>query len=153
MALDSVATQIKDMLENNWSLLGDLAVAQMRFEAGWYNADYSENPQVTVSPLISGDLELFHRTVDDINMKYIARNQYAVTIWLKIESGDEGATEEQNVDLIKNEIIRILINQTSSFPPPLGRVLPVNFGRNLSQINQVPRLLRWEIPVQANRIG
>ena len=153
MATESVAMQIKDMLENNWSLTGDLAVAEMRFEAGWYNADYANNPQVTVSPLLSGDMEYFGKTLDHNDMHYISRDVYAVSIWFMIPSGSEGANEETNLDLIKNEIIRILINQTSSFPPPLGRVLPINRGRNLSMFNRVPRLLRWEIPVWANYIS
>lgn len=153
MATDSVATQIKDMLENNWSLVGRLLASEMHFEAGWYNADWSNNPQVTVTRLLSGDLEYFGRTIGHADMHYISRDIYAVSIWLSVPSGSDGSEEETDLDLIINEIIRILVNQTSSFAPPLGRVLPVNRGRTLSVFNQTPRLVRWEIPVWANYIS
>jgi hypothetical protein len=105
-----------------------------------------------VSPSGSDPIEYFGPTVGHNFMHYIARDVYVANVWLPIPSGSEGANEEQYRNQMREEVIRILVTQTSNFSAPLGRVLPINRGRNLSEMNRTPRLLRFQIPFWVNYI-
>ena len=152
MASDSVSKVVLNVIQSNWSLGGALSPSLIHFASGWFDNDYTNQPQLTVSPSDSDPTEYFGPTVGHNMMHYISRDIYVVNIWLPIPSGSAGANEEQYRNQMREEVMRILVTQTSNFSAPLGRVLPMNRGRNLSEMNRTPRLLRFELPFWANYI-
>ena len=152
MPTDSIADQLKDMLVNNWALAAPIAVADIHFDIGWYDARKSEYPQVTVSPLFPlRDIEYFGESLTHVPLHFIAREIYVVNLWIRVDAGREGdIEEEEQIEDMREEVVRILTTQWKSFAAPLGAVLPRNRGRNLSVIDKQARQLRFEIEVQVN---
>lgn len=140
------------MLENNWALASPIAAADIHWDVGWYDAHKAEYPQITVSPLVPlGDIEYFGESLTHQPLHYIAREIYVINIWYRVPAGMEGdIAREERIEDMREEVVRILTTQWSSFAAPIGAVLPRNRGRNLSLIERQARMLRIEIEVQVN---
>ena len=151
MAVDTVSEQIKDMLENNWSLLGDLAVANVHFDVGWYDSRWNTRPQVTVRHAVSPPHRVFGANVEGghVDLHLMSFERYVVNCWVEIRPDSVGDSNEDDIEEMRREVVRIINNQWKSFPPPLGMVVPLDMGRPLHEWNRTPRLLRYEITLQA----
>lgn len=150
MAADTVAEQIRDMLEENWALLGALAVANMEFSVGWYNSRMPNKPQITVRHSFAGPMKYFGATEDNIHLTMMNHSRYVVNCWLEIRSGKSGDIEEDYMEAMRREVVQILNTKRTCFVPPVGLVIPLDFGRALHEWDRVPRILRYEITVMAN---
>ena len=151
MVFETEATQVKDMLENNWSLAGDLLAASLHFDVGWWDHDIIEKPQITVSHLYSdGDISMFGRSEVDGDRKMLIHEILAVNIWIIIEQGAQTVADEREEDLgeIRKEVVRILNQQYNSYPPPICSVVPLDRGRYLHDLRATPPMLRCEILIR-----
>lgn len=151
MSIETVETQIKDMLENNWALLGDLTVGSMHFDTGWFDAKLGRSliPQVTVRHLFSPPLRFFGPSYGHIDLHYLSWDRYAINLWREYRHGQEGAQARLDISNMRDEVVRILNSQHKSYSPPLGLVIPLNRGIPLHEWDRSPRLLRYELLCQA----
>ncbi len=151
MAVETVAEQIRNMIANNWSLLGNLVAVKVHFDVGWYDAKYSTRPQVTVRHLMTPMHRFFGPDVEGGHVGYniMAFERHIVNCWLEIRRGMDGNVAENQIDEMRREVVRIMNNQCKSYPPPLGLVIPLDQGLALHEWDRTPRLLRYEILVQA----
>jgi len=150
MAFDSIAEQIRDMLQENWGLPGDLAAANIEFSVGWFNSRMPNKPQVTVRHLAGAPMKYFGATEDNIHLTIMGHERYIVNCWLEIRRGKSGDEEEDNIELMRREVVDIINTQRTCFVRPLGLVIPLDMGRPLHEWDRTPRLLRYEITLMAN---
>jgi len=151
MVLETVAKQIKDMIETNWSIL-DPAVADVYFGTGWYEKDEPQKRQVIVRHAYSPPTRWFGAGYA-ANLHTLTNEVYQVDCWLRVDRGKSNLTgEELTVWNMKEEVFRILNNQRKNFVPPIGLVIPLGRGLQLNEqaSNRQPRMFRWSIRVQAN---
>lgn len=148
---ESISKTIIDDIYAEWALLTPLSKTEIHWEPGWYNPDYPNMPQITVNFLVSDPTEWFHGYTSP--MRYISRDGYLLNIWVPIPAGSDGDDEEKYVSQMQEEAFRALVAITSTPASPIGRVLPINRGRALNELNRTPRLLRWEIPFWVNYIA
>lgn len=150
MATDTVAEQIRDMIKANWALLGKLAVAKMEFSVGWYNSRTPNKPQVTVRHSYAGPMKYFGATEENIHLNMLNHSRYVVNCWHEIRSGKSGDEEEDLIEAMRREVVQILNSKRTCFVPPIGLVIPLDFGRALHEWDRTPRILRYEITIMAN---
>jgi len=151
MVLETVATQIKDMLENDWAILNP-ALADVYFATGWYEKDEPQRHQIIVSHLYSPPIRWFGAGYD-ASLHTLTNERYQVDCWVRSDRGENDLTaDELTVWNMKEEVIRILNVQRKNFIPPIGLVIPLDRGRQLNEQgnNRQPRIFRWSIEVQAN---
>lgn len=152
MAVNSVATQIKDMLEANWALASP-AAADIAFTVEWYDARAVDTEyQVTVTHWYSPPSRWFGPNYPDMMLKAFNTDRYQVNVWVRIPRGDLTRNQELIAWNMKNEVWRLLNANRDQFTPPIGLVIPLDYGRQLNEENadRTPRILRWMIEVQAN---
>lgn len=150
MATDTVAEQIREMIQENWALLGDLAAANMEFSVGWYNSRMPNKPQVTVRHAFAGPIKYFGATEDNVHLTMLDHSRYVVNCWLEIRAGKSGDEEEDHIEAMRREVVQILNLKRTCFVPPIGLVIPLDFGRALHEWDRIPRILRYEITIMAN---
>jgi len=75
---------------------------------------------------------------------------YVVNIWVRIPAGEETQTAWDVAELLRNEVVRILNENCITVPSGVTFVIPLDYGRALHELNVTPRVLRFEITVQAN---
>ena len=151
MVLETVATQIKDMLENDWAILNP-ALADVYFATGWYEKDEPQLHQVIVSHIFSPPTRWFGAGYD-ASLHTLTHEVYQVDCWVRSDRGENDLTaDELIVWNMKEEVFRILNVQRKNFVPPIGLVIPLDRGRQLNEQahNRQPRMFRWSIRVQAN---
>jgi len=151
LAVNSVATQIRDMIEANWAL-ADPPASEIAFTVEWYDprATAQEN-QVTVTHWFSPDARWFGPYTPGGPLKAFVADMYQVNIWVRVPRGDLTRTQELRAWNMKNEVWRLLNANRDKFSPPVGLVIPLTYGRQLNEQagNRTPRLIRWMIEVQA----
>jgi len=150
VVLETVAKQIRDMLENNWSILNP-ALGDVYFTTGWYEKDEIKH-QVTVSHMYSPNIRWFGAGYD-ASLHTLTNEIYQVDCWYRVDRGEDPSPDgELTVWNMKEEVIRILNTQRKNFVPPVGLVIPLDRGMLLNERgrNRQPRMLRWSIRVQAN---
>jgi len=150
MSSDSVAEQIRDMLEENWALTGDLRAHKVEFSVGWYNAKVPDKHQVTVRHSFDGPVKYFGATADNIHLTIMIHARYVVNCWFIIRRGESGDEEEDRIEDMRREVMQILNTKRTCFVPPVGLVIPLDGGRALHEWDRTPRILRYEISVMAN---
>jgi len=151
MVLETVAEQIKDMIESNWSIL-DPPAEDVYFGTGWYEKDEPQKRQVIVTHIYSPPTRWFGAGYD-ASLHTLTHEVYQVDCWLRVDRGKTDLTgEELTVWNMKEEVLRILNVHRRNFVPPIGLVVPVDRGRQLNEVGHIrqPRILRWSIRVQAN---
>ena len=151
MVLETVATQIKDMIENDWAILNP-ALADVYFATGWYEKDEPQKRQIIVSHVFSPPVRWFGAGYD-ASLHTLTHEVYQVDCWYRVDRGDDPSPEgELTVWNMKEEVFRILNVQRKNFIPPIGLVIPLDRGRQLNEqgSNRQPRMFRWSIRVQAN---
>ena len=148
----TIEEQVATMLQNNWSLLGNVAVGNCHFDTGWFDAKLGRDlkPQITVRHLFSPEPLWFGPSPSHVDLHYISWDKYAVNLWHRFREGQEGVNERREIEQMRDEVFRILNNQRESFPPPIGLVLPLDRGTPLHEFNVTPRLLRYELIIQVN---
>jgi len=54
------------------------------------------------------------------------------------------------MEAMRREVVQILNTKRTCFVPPVGLVIPLDFGRALHEWDKIPRILRYEITIMAN---
>lgn len=153
MSSDSVAEQIRDMLEENWALTGELRAHKMEFSVGWYNAKVPDKHQVTVRHSFAGPMKYFGATADNVHLTMMNHSRYVVNCWVIVRRGESGDEGEDVIEAMRLEVVQILNLKRTCFVPPVGLVIPLDLGRALHEWDKTPRILRYEISVMANRFS
>ena len=79
--------------------------------------------------------------------------RYPVNVWKTIPRGADGDAEEDYVELMRKEVVRILNTERANYAgthADLSLVFPLDEGIARHERDRTPRLLRVEITVQAN---
>lgn len=150
MSSDSVAEQIRDMLEENWALTGELRAHKVEFSVGWFNANVPDKHQITVRHLFAGPMKYFGATADNVHLTMMNHSRYVVNCWVIVRRGESGDEGEDVIEAMRREVVQILNLKRTCFVPPVGLVIPLDFGRALHEWDRTPRILRYEISVMAN---
>ena len=150
----TVAGTIAAVLRNNWGLAAPLAAANIHFDEGWYDSRGTIlDRQVIVSHVVSPTHMFFgpNHAVDNY-LNLLNFDRYAVDCWVRIPRGQDGATEQEQCEDIKNEVVKVLNLQRENYVAPVGLVLPLDYGTQLNEVdaNGVPRVMRWRVLIQAN---
>jgi hypothetical protein len=150
----TVGATIAAVLQTNWGLAGALAAANIHFDDGWYDSRATVlDRQVTVFHITSPPTMFFgpNYAVDNY-LNLLNFDRYAVDCWIRVPRGEDGATERQQCEDMKNEVVRILNLFRATYAAPLGLVFPLDYGTQINEMdaNGVPRLMRWRVLVQAN---
>jgi len=130
-------------------------VANVHFDVGWFDSAYDGMPQVTCYGPIAAPTRFFgpDYTAAPTMLHLLTYERYLVNIWKTIPVNTDGDTEEDYVELMRKEVIRILNVERANYAgthADLTLVIPLDEGRALHERDRVPRLLRVEIMVQAN---
>jgi len=150
MSQFSVAEQIRDMIRENWALTGELRAHKVEFSVGWFNAKVPDKHQVTVRHAFAGPMKYFGATEDNIHLTMLNHSRYVVNCWLIVRRGESGDEGEDLIEAMRREVVQILNANRTCFVPPVGLVVPLDFGRALHEWDRTPRILRYEITVLAN---
>ena len=146
----SVAEQIRDILEENWALVGELRAHKVEFSVGWFNSKVPDKHQVTVRHAFAGPMKYFGATPDNIHLTMMNHSRYVVNCWLIVRRGESGDEGEDHIEAMRREVVHILNTNRTCFVPPVGLVIPLDFGRALHEWDRTPRILRYEITLMAN---
>lgn len=146
----SVAEQIKSMIEGNWALTGELRAHRVEFSVGWFNAKVPDKHQVTVRHLYAGPITYFGATEENLHLNMLGHSRYVVNCWVIVRRGESGDEDEDLIDAMRREVVQILNLNRTCFVPPIGLVIPLDFGRALHEWDRVPRILRYEITLMVN---
>ena len=150
----TVAGTIAAVLQANWALVAPLAAANIHFDDGWYDSRASIiDRQVVVSHIISPTTRFFgpNHAVDNY-LNLLNFDRYAVDCWVRVRRGEDGVTERQQCEDMKNEVVRVLNLQRNNYVAPIGMVFPLDYGTQLNEVDAsgVPYMMRWRVMVQAN---
>lgn len=157
MATVTVIEAISSLLSTEWNLAAPLAAANLHFDVGWIDRQWigfsDSSPQIIVSGPIVSPIRFFGpRTTASLGHHLLSYGRYVVNIWLRIMAGTDGDLEADYMELLRVEVVRILNEKgcTVLVPAALTMVIPLDYGRALHELNQTPRVLRYEITFQAN---
>lgn len=151
MAVNSVATKIRDIVEENWGLISP-AVDDIDFSVEWFDARATATEyQVTITHWHSPPARWFGPLYPEMPLKAFITDRYQANIWVRIPRGDLTRDQELVAWNMKNEVWRLLNANRDRYTLPVGLVIPLDYGRQLNEgaANRTPRLLRWMIEVQA----
>jgi len=153
----TVAEAIKDLLEAEWGLGAPIAAANIHFDVGWIDRQWigfsDASPQIIVSGPMSSPIRFFGRELSsEDGLHMLSRGRYVVNIWLRIMAGSDGDVEEDYMELMREEVVRILNEKgcTVATPTDLTYVKPLDYGRGLHELYLTTRVLRFEISFFAN---
>ncbi len=116
-----------------------MAKANLRFHEGWYDSQFLDRPQITVTDL-GRPVGQFYMGTTSVTI-YM---RFTVNCWLAVPRGNPGSVEYSNVGSMREEAFRVL-NEYRHTITDLEMVLPEDEGRALHEIDQVPRVLRYEL--------
>jgi hypothetical protein len=139
----TLAGSLVALIESSWSLAGELAPSNIRFHEGWFDRDYAR-PQVTVSDLANPKGQYYGTLTVDFYPRY------SVNVWHEIPSGAPGTAEYANIESMRQEVVRI-VNHNRHTLAPFNIIVPLDEGVSLHEIDEPPRILRYEITVFAVR--
>lgn len=135
----TLAGSVSALLQSNWNLTGDLATANVSFTTEWYNSG-SLTPQVTVTPLTS----LVGKFFGTVNLTL--HHRFRVNCWLQIPRGIDGIIEQTSIESMRGEVLRI-VNAHRHDIASFANLVPLDEGTPLHELNQTPRILRYELVV------
>lgn len=152
--MSTVATQIKQMIENHWTETNP-PLANVYFGTGWYEKDHPQKRQIIVSHVFSPPTRWFGADSGACpkELHTLTHEVYQVDCWLRVGRGKSSLTgEELTVWKMNREVFRILNLYRKHFSLPVGIVIPLDRGRQLNEQgrNRQPRMFRWAMRVQAN---
>ena len=154
MSVTTVAESILSELQNHWSLTGDLAAAKVHFHVDWYDPKWPDKPQMTVTGPISSPNRFFGPKVTggsvSPGLHILSYQHFLVNCWVRIPAGEDSDDQSDYAEQMRIEAVKILNEQRAGYSAPLGLVFPLDSGRALHELDRTPRLLRYEIAVQAN---
>ena len=104
----TAAGTIAAVLQTNWSLAGALTSTNIHFDEGWYDSRATVlDHQVIVSHVVSPPSMFFgpNHAVDNY-LNILNFDRYAVDCWVRVPRGEDGATEQEECEDMKNEVIR-----------------------------------------------
>ena len=137
---------ILSYLQAAWALPAPLGSADIHWSADWYNPRYDGMPQVSVTDLTSRRRQAF-RTGGSID--YFYEPQYVVNAWMQIPVGAVGTAESIRIGSVRWHVVKRFredeaVNWGGSLAP-LHIVLPRDAGVPRHELDQTPRMLRYEI--------
>jgi len=156
MAVTTIAEGISALLAANWGLAAPLATADIHFDVGWVDRQWigqsNASPQVIVSGPMTSPIRYFgmETAVSAAKQHLLSYGIYVINIWLRIMAGTDGDVEEDYAEQMRNEVVRIINEGCITTPTRVTYLIPRDMGRALHELDRTPRLLRFEITVQAN---
>lgn len=160
MATVTIAESITALLSGAaWTLAAPLAAANIHFDTGWVDRQkigFSDpSPQIITSGPMSSPNRFFgQRTAASAaKLHLLSYGRYVINIWVRIMAGTDGDAPEDNMELLRNEVVRIINENCITTPTSVTYLVPLDQGRALHELDRTPRLLRFEITVQANYQG
>jgi hypothetical protein len=157
---NTIAEAITALLVVQWNLAAPLAAVNIHFDTGWLDRKWltfsSPAPQIISSGPMTSPIRFFSPDVNpgtgtpDAGHHLLSYGIYVVNIWVRIPAGEETQTAWDIVELLRNEVVRILNENCITVPGGVTFVIPLDYGRALHELNVTPRVLRFEITVQAN---
>jgi hypothetical protein len=133
------AGSICALLAGSWSLSAPIGSANIAFHEGWYDKDYIDRPQVTVTDL-SRPVGLFFLGTTSVTHHM----RFVVNCWYTIPRGAPGTLEYTNIDSMRVEAFRIL-NGYRHVISDLDISLAEDEGVARHELDQIPRILRYEL--------
>jgi len=162
MATTTIPEEIATSLATNWGLAAPLDAAHLHFDADWVDRKQlratNVNAQIIVSGPIASPIRYFGPGVTagvlDPGLTLMTYHRYVVNIWVPIPAGDERDIWGDYAEQIRLEVIRIINEQRNSFTcAKIKFAIPLDAGRALHELDVTPRILRYEITIQADRIS
>ena len=135
----TLAGSLSALLEDNWSLTGDLRKVKISFGTDWYDKS-NVKPQVVVSPLASPYGQFFGTSTVTLHHTFV------VNCWLRIPRGSNGSTEKTNIESIRQEVFD-LVNGNRHGINSLDIIVPLDEGTPRHELNSTPQILRYELTV------
>jgi len=148
--VSSISQQISGTLKANWTLAGTLAVAGVWFSTGWFDSEYTNNPQVSVRKAWTPEPKWFMPPNVGGTLGYLSFPRYFVDCWLTADHDILGEAQYETIEDMALECFRILNLKRLSFTAPIGLVLPLDHGAMISDYNTHPYILHIQMLVQAN---
>jgi len=132
-------------LQARWGLGAPVAAANITWSEDWWNPDFPDRPQISISDVASPRLEAYN-TGGSVTYKY--RPVYYVNCWQQVARGGPGTQEMANVQAMRQEVARVfrtgkVLGWGGSLP--FGVALPLDAGTPLHDRTVTPRVLRYQL--------
>jgi hypothetical protein len=154
MSTTTVAETILAELVAHWSLAAPLAAANIHFHVDWYDPKWPDQPQITVTGPISSPNRFFGPKVTAgvpaAGLHLFSFQRFLVNIWVRVPAGEDSDDQSNYAEQMRIEVVKILNEQRAGYTLPIGLVIPLDAGRALHELDRTPRILRYEVTVQAN---
>ena len=137
-------------LQTQWSLVDPLDAGNIHFHADWYDGKQIK-PQITITGPISSPVRYFGPPAETAGLHLLSWMKYLVNVWVRIPAGEDSTRHSEYAEQMRKEVVRILNKRRESYGLPIGLVIPIDQGRAFHELDSTPRILRYEITVQANR--
>lgn len=139
-----------EFVKSSWGLSTPVGTADIVWSEGWFNPLFPYSPQLTVSPLVSPKITAMNSS-GSLTFRY--EHDFLVNLWNQIPPGSSGTTEVYAVEAMRKEVARVLrtgiVNAYGGSLSPFTSVLPIDMGVVRHDPLKTPRVLRYEITVQA----
>lgn len=140
----TLAGSVSALLQENWTLTGDLATAKVRFTEGWYDKTYEGWPQLTISELVNPVGKFYGSATVDFYPRFLAN------CWLTVPRGSSGTLEYAYAESMRREVARI-VNANRHGIAAFNIVSLEDEGTPHHELDEMPRVLRYEVTIFAVR--
>lgn len=134
------AGSIVNLLAGGWGLASPLSSTELAFAEGWYNDQFLDRPQVTVTDM-SAPVGQFYMGTWTVTFHY----RFLVNTWYRLPAGVMPGTVEQALaNSMGTEVFRI-INTNRHNIGDLEIILAEGEGTPRHELDRNPRMLRYEL--------
>lgn len=139
---DPLITLLAALSGNNWTLTGDLAVANINFRTGWYDKAF-DNLQVGITAEQGGDNEPVQLGMRELRVW----RRISINAWVKASNAsNKGVGKAKQYLWSMQEEIKRLVLANKTGLTDLDWLLPDDEVQ-VDEPDQVPPLLRWQYTV------